>query len=250
MIPTADVRAFLSTPHDHPPKYLLMLTGYFDESGHDGIGHVTVAGFVGDDTQWNALTAKWKNALGKRKSLHMNRLRFSHESVREFLATLGPIPHLSGLTPVCQSIRVSDYWDLVAGTRFEKASKGYLLCLFPMMRAMHKYFPKQESIKMVFEEQREYEIKAHIMFDAASGLLLCDGQRHRFSGIEFIPKGSSMLTEPADYFAYAIYQYWRDRNSQKSQWCKPILRKYVGYLLAREDVRKQVRAAKNRVNGF
>ena len=49
-----------------------------------------------------------------------------------------------------------------------------------------------------------------------------DGRRKLVS-VEYIEKGQSLLTEPADYLAFAQLQQYRDAKSKKSELCAPIL---------------------------
>jgi hypothetical protein len=108
----------------------LMLTAYIDESGHESKNWMFLAGFLGTDEQWKSFVPLWKSALGpQRKQLHMSDLRWNTDGTKKLLARLGPVPSLSGLTPVLAGVRYGDYEDLVSGTRFEKEMKGWLVCL-------------------------------------------------------------------------------------------------------------------------
>jgi hypothetical protein len=51
-----------------------MLYGYFDESGHEKQSWVTLAGFIGDYSQWRKFVPKWSAALGQRPFLHLSKL--------------------------------------------------------------------------------------------------------------------------------------------------------------------------------
>ena len=129
-----DLEGFFNSPHDHPAKWLFMLTAYLDESGHEGHGWVFVAGFYGNDDQWQHVAAEWKKALGKRTKFHMRSLRWKHRRTKDLLAALGPLPAHCKLQRIAGGVRVSDYADLIhAGTMHEKASKGYVLCLLALM---------------------------------------------------------------------------------------------------------------------
>src|ERR1700747_1970767 len=44
--------------------------------------YVAVAGFYGQDDQWNALSFSWKQALGRRKALRMKTLRIDSKPQR------------------------------------------------------------------------------------------------------------------------------------------------------------------------
>lgn len=145
----------LATPHDHPPNWLLMLTAYLDESGHEG-NTVIVAGFLGDDSQWEQCAEEWQKGLGpQRRLLHMKELRWSKHGVRNTLATLGAIPHACGLREVMGVAPVMYYNDLVAGTMAEKMTKGYYIAVIAIIDSILKNIPKHETVKLVFEQQDE-----------------------------------------------------------------------------------------------
>lgn len=94
----------------------MAITAYLDESGHSGLGHVVVAGFFANESQWAAFAPAWEQALKPRKSLHMRKLRWKHSRAQRLLAKLGPIPYKYDLRPVFGSVFVKDYYDLVENT--------------------------------------------------------------------------------------------------------------------------------------
>jgi Protein of unknown function (DUF3800) len=199
-----------------------MLTAYLDESAHE-TENVIVAGFLGNDDQWEQCAEQWRIGLGKRKYLHMKDLRFKKQRVRELLERLGPIPHECGLRTLVATVPVSSYYDLVSNTRAERLTKGYYFCLITILDAIVKNTPKDESVKLVCELQNEYEIGARRFFDDNKHHLTSAGEP-KFNSIEFISKDSSILTQPADYLAFSILQVFRDPESLKSKWCEPIRR--------------------------
>jgi hypothetical protein len=237
------VRRFFSTPHDRPPKQLLMLTAYLDESGHEANDVVIIAGFLGNDEQWIRCAEEWKRGLGpQRKLLHMKDLRWSKFGTRKLLATLGGIPHACGLHAVMAGVRVTEYYDLVAGSIAEKLCKGYYFALIAIIDSILKNIPGDETVKLVLESQKEYEGSAHFIFEARDEVTP-SGER-KLSGIEYIPKESSLLTQPADYLAYAMLQGFRDRKSKKYQWCSPILRNSqvaYGIVPERDNIRRIIK---------
>ena len=247
---------FLRTPHDAPPSHLLMLkTAYVDESGHETKTHVMLAGFLGDDEQWHECARRWQLALAPRRALHMSELRWKSKTnhrVRKLLERLGPIPYECGLMPVFSGVNVSDYADLISGTLVERASKGYILALYHMVPPILASLKGEERLKLVLEENTQYKpfgglteiicsalakVTTSPIFRTPSGL-------SRLAGVEFIPKSSSVLTQPADYLAFALLQVCRDAKSQKPRWCLPILGdgRGIGQLVSREQLRKGLRA--------
>jgi hypothetical protein len=197
-----------------------VLTAYFDESGHE-TDNVIVAGFLGNDEQWDECALRWRAGLGNRKYLHVKELRFKRERDKRLLKRLGPIPHECGLRALLATVPVDSYHDLVSDSPAEKLTKGYYFCLMTIFDAIVKNTPKEEPVKLVFEAQDTYETQARRLFDVNKHHLTSSGGP-KFSSIEFIPKDSSILTQPADYLAFFITQRFRDPESLKSQWCAPI----------------------------
>jgi hypothetical protein len=231
-----EVAGFMATPHDNPPSLLYMLTVYLDESGHESPEHVVIAGFVGRDEQWNSFLPDWKATLHGRPGLHMKRLRWNHPvSTGRFLSEMAAVPYRHGLTPVIGAVRVSDYADMLTNAVEEKVVRGYMLALYPIIVEMLLIFPGSERIKWVFEEQAQYEPIVHTMFRNFTELRC----KERMAGIEFIPKDSSVLTQPADFLAYAVLQQLRDSTSERTRMCNPILgnERPVGRILDREMIR-------------
>lgn len=246
----SELEGYFCSPHDAPPKRLLMLTAYVDETGHESTEHVIVAGFMGNDEQWKNLASEWRRGLGNRKAIHLKELRWRSKSnyrVRELLERLGPIPRQCGLIPVFGGVRVSDYADLLSGSLVKKINKGYLLCLYPLIARVLSTLQGEERLKLVCEENWQYEVFtkvielvcgafAHSIFRTPSGL-------PRLAGIEFIPKASSSLTQPADYLAFAILQQHRDPTSLKARWTLPIIGdgKGIGKFMGRAELRKGIK---------
>lgn len=201
-----------------------MLIAYLDESGHEGRDLVILAGFLGNTDQWNDCEAAWKMALGRRKNLHMGELRWSKpDRIKKLLAVLGPIPHAVNLQAVLSTVRISDYEDLLDGTQMQKLMKGYFIALLGIINVIATGIPPEETFKLVLEVQNEYAVGAHQIFLGATDLRTPSGNR-KFVSIEFIKKGETCLTEPADYLAYALLQQYRDANSIRFESCSPILK--------------------------
>lgn len=228
----------METPHDAPPKVLFMLTVYLDESGQETKDFVVIAGFVGTENQWESFIPEWRKGLGKRQSLHVRELYWNEPRTEQLLARLGPIPYRHGLTPVIGGVRVSDYLDLLDNPVEQLMISGYACALHPIL--IHVMMASgSERVKWVFEEQPYYEPVARSIFK------MCDvyGAKARLAGLEFVPKSSTMLTQPADYLAYATIQHLRDPDSKKAKWCSPIRGdgKSLGLIPDREQIRTIVR---------
>ncbi len=219
------VREVFETPHDCRPKWVFMLTAYLDESGHEGKDIVLLSGFLGTAEQWEKCESDWQSALKERqrKHLHMTKLRWGKpERLRPLLSTLGPIPHAAGLQAVCSAVKVGDFEDLVDGTLMQKFWKGYFIVLLGMIDVVAKGIPAEETFKLVLEAQDTYEAGAHQIFLGTRDLRTPSGKRKLVS-LEYIEKDDSVLTEPADYLAYAQFQNYRNPKSIKSELSLPIL---------------------------
>jgi hypothetical protein len=215
-----NAREVFETPHDCAPKWVLMLTAYLDESGHEGKDIMVLAGFLGDSAQWQNCEENWRLALGKRSHLHMKDLRWSKEErIGKLLCALGPIPHAAGLQVVFTTAAMSDYDDLVAGTQLEQMYKSYMIALMGMINVITENIPHGETFKLVLERNDRYEVNVQSLF---RGSQRSNGGRKLIS-IEFVDKGVTCLTEPADYLAYALIQQYRNPGSARHKLCSSIL---------------------------
>ena len=247
-----DLEGFFTSPHDHPAKWLFMLTAYVDESGHEGRDWVFVAGLLGNDDQWRHLAAEWRYALGNRKKFHMRSLRWKHRRTKKLLEALGPLPAKCGLQRIMGGIKVSEYADLIGtGPMNEQALKGYVLALLGMIYQVLRHLPKGERLEIVFEQQKQYQpLAQELLSMVAIEDHALDENRHRGSElrkVKLVPKDSTILTQPADYMAYAVLQHYRDSSSQRAQWCKSILRSgdgtAIGDVISRQRIRKYIARA-------
>ncbi len=214
-----------------------MLTAYLDESGHSEGDVCVVAGFFGNESQWQDFLPKWQAAKYPKQNIHMAAQHWGERKTLELIARIGPIPRQCGLTPLFGVSHVSDFADLIPDD-MRRVFRGYFLSLYPNIIEALKRIPWDERIKFVLERQHQYELSAGIMFDLLEDASIRDGES-QIAGREFIPKGNP-LVEPADCLAYGILQMLRDKESVKSQWCAPILGDrgdWVGEELPRERAR-------------
>lgn len=225
-----------------------MFTAYLDESGHETKDWQFIAGFLGDEDQWKQFVPLWQEALGpQRKHLHMTDLRWDKDYTRRLLQRLGAIPDQCKLTRVLGGARVKDYEDLVAGTISEKLLKGYIASLYPLVINTLRVIPPNERLELVFEEQKEYEPFVHRMLSemvtphpAKEKWMFTNDGLPKLAKWSFVPKGSTILTDPADYFSYALLQLWRNRESKRAEWCRPIRGDGtgIGRIMRRNEIRK------------
>ena len=64
----AELDGYFDSPEDAPPRWLLMLRAYLDESGHEGKGWMALAGYIGRKEQWLDFIPKWKAPLVRNAS--------------------------------------------------------------------------------------------------------------------------------------------------------------------------------------
>jgi hypothetical protein len=220
-----------------------MLTAYLDENGHESQEHVFVAGHVGNDSQWKAFLEQWVPARGNRKQIHLSALRWSNPRTHKLLAALGPIPARCNLTRAVGGVRVSDYADLLRGSHEQKALKGYYFALNGLVTQVTRWIPDDERIEFVFEDQRRYRDTASKLISDFSKTLVNSHGKSKIANWSFVPKGSTVLLEQADYLANALGHLYRDQNSDKSIWTKSILGDMtgIGAITKRKQIREVIK---------
>jgi Protein of unknown function (DUF3800) len=196
-----------------------MLTVYLDESGHETVEHVVVAGFFGTDEQWATCDPDWLAALKGNPSFHAHSLRWNQERTKNRIAKLSVIPYQHGLRSIAGSVCVSDYADLLQNKAEEYVNQGYILFLYPILSVVSFNIPETEPVRWVLEEQHDYEQAARDVFKQFGVIY----GPTRFSDITFVPKATTPRLQPADLLAYAILQRARDPKSTKALWSRPIL---------------------------
>lgn len=223
-----------------------MFTAYLDESGQEQDDWMFVAGFFGTEDQWNSLRGKWVEAIAPRKHLHLTSLRFKKDCVKNTLAKAGPLPVSCGLIPMIGGVRQKDYMDLLSGTRDQKVLNGYVNCAsFAVINAMRS-LPPGESLEVVFEQQPRYgwmnDVAMQVIADDDHPELILPNGKSKLASWRSVPKGSTNLTEPADYLAFALRHSWGNANSQKTRLCRPMLDscedKAVGKIMTRDEIRQ------------
>lgn len=217
-----------------------------DESGHESKGWMFVAGYLGNEEQWKNFVPRWKAALGpQRRFLHMKELRWKRERTRRLLERLGPIPEACGLQGAMCGVRYQDYEDLITGKPGEKLIKGYIACLIPMVIQILRGIPRDERLELFLEEQWQYAPFADMALQLAiiphQWTTTSDG-KPKLARWGFVPKGSTLMTDPADYLAFALREVWTDGKSKKADWCRPILTsgsgEGYGVVLTRDKIRR------------
>jgi hypothetical protein len=153
-------------------------------------------------------------------------------------------------------VRYQDYDDLVAGIPEEKLLRGYIACLFPLVIQILRGTPREKQVELIFEEQHQHEPYANLALPIIATLpgaaepwkRTSDG-RTRLAKWSYVPKGSTLRSDPADYLAYALREAWTDKRSKKAQWCRPILSagngEGYGAILQRDKIRAIIEDAQN-----
>jgi hypothetical protein len=218
-----------------------MLTGYFDESGTASTEQLCiVAGFVGNEAQWNGFIGDWIPALGHhRKNLHMTKLRWNrrYDKIVSDLARLGPIPHRYNLAPVRIGIWHRDFNELMKGKISETFANPYIICAVASVAVvMDEIAAPTDEVMFIFDRQEGRRAKAmEILHQTVFKFAKMD---RRVKDIDFRPRHSTVCLDPADYLAFEAREYGIDSTSKKAQAAMPIAIADKGYggILTREQV--------------
>jgi hypothetical protein len=217
-------------PHDNPPRFLLMMTVFLDESGQEQDDWMFIAGYMGTDEAWRKFPDLWSKAIGpQRQHLHMTDLRFTKLAVQRMLARAARVPKQCGLIPIAAGVRLKDYADLINFDIESILPAPYIECCKAVTIFAMRALPLGERLEVVFERQDEYAWLAEMEFDEIAStvahpeLLMEDGKTSKLANWRYIAKNQTVLCEPADYLAYALLQHSRNKNSVKSRWTYPII---------------------------
>jgi hypothetical protein len=207
---------------------VLKLTAYLDESQvTEQTGHVVVAGFYGEDHNWNAFSGEWQTVLSRRQKqhLHMTDLRWNHKKaeqrVKPLLAELGPLPYKYNLMPLRGAVKVSHYADML-NSEGQAILSGYNYCFSRILGHLCVDLPAHASLRMVCEEQVRHQGLASKMFHVVGKRMARHPENAWLDSFMTVRKGSTFMTEPADYLAFAIGKFLDERNSTKDIWCRSI----------------------------
>jgi hypothetical protein len=244
-----EFEGFFGSPEDNPPKWLLVIRAYLDETGQSEREYVFIAGHIGGETQWQQFVPAWQAALGsQRKRLHMQSLRWNTGRTEQLLARLGPVPAQCGLIRLVGGVRVSDYDDLLSGDRDRKQIAGYPCALLAVITTlMLRSIPPGERYEIIMEQQDRYALHAQAAF------MTChqnpDPKWRNSDGLwklakwSFAASESTMLFDQADYLCYALAAQHKDAQSRKARWCAPILEsggETIGRIMSRDEIREAI----------
>ena len=124
----------------------------------------------------------------------------------------------------------------------------------PMVTQSLRGISSDERVEMVFEQQREYEAGVNLVMNCASipdqtWKFTRDG-KHKLAKWSFVPKGSTLMTDPADYLAYALRHHYTNEHSQRAKLTNKILTcgsgDAYGTIYTRERIRRIANSAQMR----
>ncbi len=244
-----ELEGFFGSPEDNPPKWLVVIRAYLDESGQHERDYVFIAGHIGYESQWQHFVPAWNTALGtQRKRLHMQTLRWSSNSTEKLLGRLGNIPAECGLKRLIGGVRVADYEDLIPGPLAQKTITGYACALLAIgVTLMLGSIPDSERYEIILEQQDRYSVQGHFVFDTLTKdpnpLFRNKNGQLKIAKWSYAPSESTMLFDQADYLCYALAQKHKTPDSRKARWCAPILESSadtIGRIMTRDEIREAV----------
>jgi len=206
------------------PPWICMIKAYMDESGYEDGGKVcVVAGFAGNEAQWQSFVEDWKIGLGRKRHLHMTELRWNGPKrfrTEELLSRLGPIPVKHGLQRICAEVNHGDYQEYVRPNADDPLAEPWMIAFQIVLIRTLQWLPLDETIKFIFEDQRRYSRYAEFLHRAVFEQRKFD---RRLVGIEFVGKNTTACTEAADYLAFIVHETVTNPGSVKARMGRSIL---------------------------
>ena len=196
---------------------MALLTGYFDESGIHGADVCVVAGFIGNDAQWQSFIGEWVPAIRPAQNLHMKKLRWNQhpEAVARRLARLGPLPHKYNLHPIMAGMKWRDYNSVVRGKIPGKFTHPYILCALACVSVVLTELAGSDDVYFLLDQQRG--LRRESMEELRKIVFGWFGADKRVRGIDFMRRQDTVCLDPADYLAYIVRERSFDMNSLKSR---------------------------------
>lgn len=205
---------------DRGDRFVLVLHGYFDESGtHDGSRAISVAGYLSTADRWLAFEQEWKEALAAYGLDHFHMTDFvarkqpyadwpAVERV-ECLTNLIGIINRNVMASVGFALPMRDYYAI-----FSKRAKHYtggayglaaVSCFMDASRAIRTEHPNAK-IAYVFERGVKGRGQVMKVFDQA-----CDDretrERHMLQSLKYEDKRDFVALQAADILAYELYRH-------------------------------------------
>jgi hypothetical protein len=187
-----------------------MLVAYFDESGTHGKKSrlVTVAGLIGDSTDWARIEPPWKRRLGDIACFHAtdcagSKKGFAHlsEPACALLSSdLAALIANRALVPIGASV-YTDEWEYAASSEMKAQYRTpYHFCLSVAILLACQASGHGDPVAFVFAEQREYEDYSRAIHEVFS---------QNFEGIgslSFAKPECVIPLQAADLYAYETYR--------------------------------------------
>jgi hypothetical protein len=195
-----------------------MLVAYLDESNSNLQGKVcVVAGFLGTEGQWHSFIGDWGKTLGRRKSLHMNDLRWKDRD-HDLLARLGELPDRHGLKRIASLVRNEDYSRIAKGKIRDRYANPYMLAVQICVAQILNYVSPHESVTIYLEEQSVYKWRVTELSESVPRL-----NPGRQISVIVLKKDQCVAFQAADYLSYAVAQLREKPDGFRTRWCKPVL---------------------------
>jgi hypothetical protein len=208
-----------------------VLSAYVDETGQEGKNLVIVSGFIGDLEAWKKCALAWPLGFvgSQRKTLHLSKFKFTHQTEKKLLERLGPIPEECGLERVSGSVYVPDYADLVEDSVSQIHAHGYCMAIIPLILAIQSAIPKDKTYELIFEEQTALGFYRDKLLQMISLIMNRDpeiksgAKMKQLMSWRTMTKGQTRLFEPADYLSYHLAHASAEPDSIRTAWTRPIL---------------------------
>jgi hypothetical protein len=230
----------------------LKISAYLDESQVTATTeHVVVAGFYGENTDWESFKDEWRDSLKRRarEHLHMKELRWTHRNAerrtKSLLAQLGPLPYKFKLKPIYGATKISHFADMLKSEIDKEVFSGYIVCLSSILAKLCVSLPSHATLRVICEEQKVYQELARKLFHLVAKWMSKKPENPWLDEFGTVQKASTCMTEPSDYLAFAIGKYLDEKDSKKDLWCRPVFNgidpKKIVKVFHREQAREATR---------
>jgi hypothetical protein len=181
-----------------------MLVAYFDESGMHDSEVITVAGFIGDSSEWFEFNRKWKDAIFPETSFHASRIADKSNFVN--LAHL-----IAGMAfvPVAGSVRRDDWNAYCRGKSIATDDEiptpyhAALMMAFIIARDwVNAHYP-DEYLHFVYATHEQYNPAIR---GAHAALKRNQEKGGKIASLTFESPEECMPLQAADLYSYETYQ--------------------------------------------
>jgi hypothetical protein len=214
--------AGVAFPRGLPKGRLLMLSGYFDDSGtHDDSSVVAWGGLLGTESQWEALEKAWRARLSAPLPGKPPLRKFGVADCRwhdgEFSTYTGPeSDHLrflfrsiiaeAKLIGVSAAVCRADYDELIVGELRRRLGDSEMLsfgkCILYALDLAPRFDPPETQIALTFDLGR----KSTKLYELIANVLSFDRSPLKITHIGFSPVELSASLQAAD--TVATESYW------------------------------------------